>query len=253
MSQKQPLAPLTISQSKLAEKLGKHSKKLADSQSQDSKLWDKKLQKVMKQVEKADMNQRKKKESSSKSPTKKKDMTSEERAEREKVIWKIRRYLSSQRFGNYLTKEIGIKYSQPQLTKLKLSTLQNILARIRNAVDNRNCDAIYDKLLQGGLYSVERVVTPIYDVEGMTKRLMGDDAFLNAVERAKIEAELISIPPHVQMGLIIAQTAMITHHINQTTKEFHSIKKEPLGPPETEMTPPEEEDGNAVIKVGQLI
>ena len=173
-------------------------------------------------------------------------LTDEERSEREKIIWKIRRYLSSQRFGHYLTKEMGIKYTQNGLQKLKLPTLRNILARIRTAIDNQRAGAIYDRLLQGGLLGIEKAISPVYDIDGFSKNLLSDNGFLDAVEKAKIEAELPSIPPHLQIGIIATQCAVATHHLNQFKKVG---KQQSLGSPTRDMNPPDEESILTDVKV----
>ena len=138
-----------------------------------------------------------------------------ESEEREKTIWKIRRYLTSRKFGDYLTKELGIKYSQAQLRKLKGSSLKNTLHRIRVAVDMRNIDAIYDKMVFHTCFVTEQVMSPFYNIDGFAQNLQQNDEFSCALEKMKIEAELPNIPPPMQLLAIASQTAIVTHRLNQ--------------------------------------
>ena len=174
---------LAIAKTNLAAQLEKSSQKPSRIPSEQTKKSHSQLQKEV-------TNLLKKNSRSSKKTTDENEVE-----EREKIIWKVRRYLSSKKFGEYLTKELGIKYSQAQLRKLKLTSLRNLLHRIRIAVDMKNVDAIYDKMVFHGTFVVEKALSPIYNIDGFTENLHRNEEFQCGMEKLKIEAELPHIPP----------------------------------------------------------
>ena len=179
----------------------------------------------------------------------------EEVEERQKTIWKIKKYLASPRFGEYITKDLGIKYSQAQLQRMSLSTLKNLLARIRVSVNMKNTDSMFERMTKGGAVMLESSASMAgYDLDGYADELFQNEDFLNALECTKIEADLPTIPAPAQLLLIATQTALIVYKKNQIIKQ-HQVKKktkqkEPqeikLEPPQTQMKPP-------TIGLGEII
>ena len=214
-----------ISKIRLAERLEKRSQKASQKQQQakTQKSMEKQQQKLVKEIQKESkqLNQKLSKQSKDK-------LDDEQTNERERTIWIIRRYLSSKKFGDYLTKELGIKYTQAQLRKLKNTSLKNTLHRIRIAVDMRNVDAMYDKMFFHTSLVVEKTLTPFYDVEGLTQNLQNNEEFQCALEKMKIEAEIPNIPPPVQMMMIASQTAIMTHHMNKLATQQIAKKSDPV-------------------------
>lgn len=231
---------VVISDTKLSEKMARRSKnKLEQAAREKQKAQSKKADK---QVIKLEKNIR---------DAEKKRTTTVDIEERQKIIWKIKKYLASKRFGTYLQKELGIKYSQTQLSKFQISTLQNILSRIRIAVDTKNSDNIYDKMMFSASLAFEKGISPVYDIDGFAVKLFENDEFLNAAEKVKIESELPNIPPSVQMMFIATQTAIVVHEMNKLDSKkdvvVHEEKEEKhLKTPVVEMTYPN-------FEVGQII
>lgn len=244
---------LTISSVNLKDRLEKHNPKTQQQEKQKKDIENKTASKLVKnfnQVEKV----------KAKVVAKKKN--DEEAEERQKVIWKIRRYIASKRFGEYISKELGIKYTQAQLQKLKLNTLQNILHRIRISIDLKNTDSIMDKFAFGASMMTEMAVSPFYDIEGTTEVLFENDDFLNALEKVKIETDVPNIPPPIQLSLIGVQTALVVHQRNTfvkkrnvpqknqdiviTDKDDKNEKKNELNEPVREMRPP-------TIQLGEIL
>ena len=170
--------------------------------------------------------------------------------ERQKIIWKIKKYLASPRFGEYITKELGIKYTQAQLQRMSQSTLQNILSRIRVSVDMKNTDSLFERMTKGGALAMETSAGSMgYNIDGFADELFRNEEFLNALEKTKIEADLPTIPPPVQMLLIASQVAFICHTKNRIKQSALKQKKQDVviqDEPVREMKPP-------TIAIGEII
>lgn len=164
------------------------------------------------------------------------DKKTKESEEREKTIWKVRKYLTSERFGKYLTKELGITYTHKQLQKLKLGTLQNVLSRIRVAVNNKNTDKILNSFVFSMSITTEKVVSPFYDIDGFTHNLQQSESFMNALECWKIEQEVPSLNPTAQLCLVASQVALMTHEVNKRQV------------PQKTMTPPDENEVKKLLE-----
>lgn len=130
---------------------------------------------------------------------------------KEKKIMKILKYLGSKRFGAKLKSELGIKYTRPQLLKCSNDNLDAILFRIRNYLNTRNMDMVFEQMARYTAKGYEDLVSNFYDIEGFSDLLMQNPAFWDAFERWKIEHEMPDVPPSVQMMYIIASTTYIAH------------------------------------------
>lgn len=226
-----------ISTTTLADKLKQPSQKLSTAGKRNQKpLTDKQINSQLKNLKKNLTNPPKKSASSSKKAT----ANEEEANERESLIWKIRKYLTSKRFGQYLSKELGISYTHKQLQKLKIGTLRNIISRIRIAVNNMNTDKILDSVVYSTSLAVEKVASPFYDVDGLTENLQTSDPFLNALESWKIEQELPTLPPATQLLLVGGQIAVFTHEMNK--------RKVKNPQPQKTMEPPDEKELQKILE-----
>ena len=133
------------------------------------------------------------------------------KVEKEKKILKILKYLNSKRFGAKLKSELGIKYTRQQLLKCSNDNLDAILFRIRNYLNTRNMDMVFEQMAKYTAKGYEDLVSNFYDIEGFSDLLMQNPAFWDAFERWKIEHEMPDIPPSMQMVYIIASTTYIAH------------------------------------------
>ena len=222
------MTSLQLSDTNLAEKLHNKKQKSGGLKApEDSKKAQKEIEKMMKQQQKAQVKQQK---------AEVRQVEAQNDEDREKLIWKIKKYFSSKRFSQYLQKEIGIHYTQAQLRKKTTPQLHNILNRVRVALDNMNVDNMIDGTLKTGCVFLEKTLDEIYNIDGFTDMLWENQQFLNALERTKIETDIPTIPPHIQLSVICLQTAIICHKLNEL-----KLPPKPIEPP-TEPPEPQNED-----------
>ena len=139
--------------------------------------------------------------------------------EREKLIYIIQKYQSSQIFGEYVQQELKINYSSESLHKKTVEQLESILAKIRLHLDNRNLDKIYDGVLFSSTMLIETFSRPMVNVDGFNKMLQENEQFLNCWERFKCESVMPTIPSHVQLMFILGQTYFMAYAMNQSKEE----------------------------------
>lgn len=150
--------------------------------------------------------------------------------EKQTLIMTIRKYQDNQRFKKFVTKDLGVNDTYGTLNKKSISTLKDILERIRVNLDNRNVDKMLDAMAKNGSVVYEKVLSSWYDIDGFTDNLFSQESFLDCLEKVKIETNLPRIPPSVQMGYIVLQTTLLTHELNKSKKP----KTEMEGPPDFE-------------------
>lgn len=145
---------------------------------------------------------------------------------------KIIKYQNSPIFGEFVRNQVGCKHSDSALQKKDLPQLNDILNKIRVHLDTKNMDTFYNKLSGAGLLTLEKTISPFYDIEGFSERTQSSEEFWNVLERFKIESDLPQIPPVVQLSFILAQNIFITHELNKLKpkqKPFEHI------PPDAEL------------------
>ena len=136
--------------------------------------------------------------------------------EKEDLICKIIKYQTNMRFGPIISKELGFKYTRPQLSKQSIDSLETILHRIRTHLNTRNMDAVFSHMVKTTAKGYEDVVTGFgYNIEGFSELLLQNPAFHDAFERWKIEQKIPDVPPSMQLMYIIASTTYIAHMNNR--------------------------------------
>ena len=156
--------------------------------------------------------------------------------EKRTLIFKIQKYQNSQRFGSFVRHSLHINQSESQLNKLNLDQLNDILAKIRLQLDNKNLDTFYNSLIEGGCNIMENVLNPYYNIDGYGKNLISNHTFMDALERYKIENPFPSISPSIQLSYAMISTLIMTHELNK--RGLNTLKKPNLPPPVVEMKDP---------------
>ena len=128
---------------------------------------------------------------------------------------KILKYQSSKRFGPTLKKDFKINYTRETLVRKSPDQLELILHRIRNFLNSRNLDAVFQHMATTCAIGYEKTVTPFYNIDGFSSILLQNPDFWDCLERWKIERELPNIPPHLQMLYIVASTTITAHEMNK--------------------------------------
>ena len=134
---------------------------------------------------------------------------------KQSIIMKIQKYLSSARFKDFLCSQLKINYTNSQLQSKNIEQLEDILNKIRVHLDSKNLDTFYNQLATSGAVMFEKSISSFYDVEGFAVNLTANPQFYDIYDRYKIEAELPSVPPSVQLFWLISQTAVLTHEKNK--------------------------------------
>lgn len=179
------------------------------------------------------------------------------KTEKEKLILKIIKYQSNKRFGEKIKKDLGIKYTRPQLIKHSCESLEGILFRIRNYLNSQNMEAVFDNMISFSAKGYEDALTSLgYDITGFQRLLLENTGFQDATQRFLIERDVPDIPPSLQLVYIIASTTYISHIKNTMFKgvEEQEIKKTDLKKPKTKPKPKENDDKKkSKIHVGDII
>jgi len=132
-------------------------------------------------------------------------------------IFTIQKYMTSNRFGDYVKKDIGIKYTLAQLEKKSDKELEDILNKIRIHLDNKNMDAIYDGMAKSMASGLEMTLTPFYDIDGFSDTLLDPNnaQFWDTYEKFKIEHKLPTMPVGLQLAYIVSSTMILQHNLNK--------------------------------------
>ena len=133
---------------------------------------------------------------------------------KENLILRVLKYQSSKRFGPTLKKDMKINYTRETLNRKTLEQLELILHRIRNFLNSRNLDSVFEHMATTSAIGYEKTVTPFYNIDGFSQILLQNPDFWDCLERWKIERDLPDIPPHLLMLYIVASTTITAHQIN---------------------------------------
>ena len=146
---------------------------------------------------------------------------------KEDRVMRILNYQNSARFGGGIRKELKFNYTRDQLMKKSIDQIDNVLYRIRNYLNNRGMDGIYEQMVRTSAMGYEKVVSEFYEIEGFSEMLMQNPAFWDAFERWKIERTLPDIPPSLQLMYIVGSTTLLAHMKNNAIIE-KPIPKKPI-------------------------
>ena len=136
-------------------------------------------------------------------------------AEKQRKIWKIEQYIHSNRFGDFIQKDLKIDYTRDELDAMEDKELTKILERIRIQLDNKNLDQFYNSFAKTSSILVEKSMSNFYNIDGFTDNLFQNGAFLDGLERMKIDSGPLSyVPPSIQLSYAIISTAYMTHQLN---------------------------------------
>ena len=145
---------------------------------------------------------------------------------KEEKIMQVLNYQNSARFGNDVRKTLKFNYTRDQLVKKTIDQIDNILFRIRNYLNNRGMNGIYEQMVRTTATGYENLITNFgYDITGFGDMLFANPAFWDSFERWKIEKTLPDVPPSFQLMYIISATTMLAHMKNKKLSE--PVRKKP--------------------------
>ena len=146
---------------------------------------------------------------------------------KEDLVNTIIKYQTNPRFGNIVTKELGIKYTRNQLSKYTIDNLESILHRIRTHLNTRNMDQVFEHMAKVVANGYEDLITNFgYNIEGFSDLLFANPAWHDAYARWQIERKIPDIPPSLQLVYIIASTTYIAH-LHSPQASVKEIKQQP--------------------------
>ena len=134
---------------------------------------------------------------------------------KQNAIYTIQKYQTSAIFGDYVKNELKINYTEEMLNKKSVAQLESILSKIRVNLDNKGINKMYDSVLFGSTSMIENISRPIVNVDGFNKMLMENEQFLRCWERFKCGSVMPTIPSHIQMMCILAQTYFLAYAMNK--------------------------------------
>ena len=170
--------------------------------------------------------------------------------EKENYITKILKYQSNRRFAPIINKEMGLKYTRNQLTKLKPDNLEAILHRIRTHLNNRNMEQVIEHMIKVSAKGYEDVITGFgYDITGFQSLLFENPAFHDSVQRYLIEREVPDVPPSLQILYIVASTTYMAHLNNQSLVAIREKKNEPPQPKPERIQQKKDKDEKKEIRI----
>ena len=146
--------------------------------------------------------------------------------EKENLIMKVINYQSSPRFGAFIKKDLKFNYNRDQLAKKSLEQLEHLLYRIRNFLNVRQMNGMYEQMVRTTAVGYEDLVSTFYPCHGFSDMLLNNPSFWDAFERWKLERELPDIPPSFQIAYIVASTTVLAHMKN----EYDQSKKSDYKP-----------------------
>ena len=146
--------------------------------------------------------------------------------ERAKLLLIIQRYQAHEKYGP-LCKKIGIKYTSNQLDKMDVKQLDDVLARIRNGINNTHGEMIIDFAIKNGAIIYEKLLSPYYNIDGFANNLMKSNEFNELIEIYKIESTIPYIPIEIRLLLTVALMTFTTHQMNKLSSQLFSSIPEP--------------------------
>lgn len=148
-----------------------------------------------------------------------KQETTNEPQQKAKLIYSIQQYGKNKRLGTYLRQECGHRYDDAYLKKLSLPDLQLELEKQEVSLGSRSNGSLIDVVLKNGLTIAENAISSKtkFNISGTTQQLYEDDHYLDLLERIKMKYTMpfIKLDPVMELGLCIAQTAMLVHGQNK--------------------------------------
>jgi len=137
----------------------------------------------------------------------------ESRTIRRAKIISLQGYLNSVRFGPYLNQFIQL--NSEQVCNLEDEELDETYRQIRCLLAKRYTEKWVDNAAETGLQIAEKVITPFINIQGYKTMMMANPDFLDCLEELKLGMPDATLPLHVRIGLISAQTAYFCNYLNE--------------------------------------
>ena len=98
---------------------------------------------------------------------------------------------------------------------MDVKQLDDVLARIRNGINNSYGDIMIDFAIKNGAIIYEKLLTPYYNIDGFANNLMKSNEF-----NELIEATIPYIPIEIRLLLTVALMTFTTHQMNRLSSQL---------------------------------
>jgi hypothetical protein len=179
---------------------------------------------------------------------KKKRKDPEKIEKHQEMVIMLSRYGQSKRFAEFL-KSMGFNLSVTHLKKCELDELEEILARVKTAINNKNVSNFWEELAFGVIQTGEIICTKTslsqrIKIQGISEMLKSDDTFLDLLEQVELENQnLTYVSPYIRMLYAVVGSAMKCHGINTMLEQRMKMMEKQMKDTETN-----KEEGDEVIE-----
>ena len=131
----------------------------------------------------------------------------------------LNRYKLSERFGQYLA-ELGFKLDNYHLNNFTIPELDSLINDIRFCVSTKNVNNFWQDACTQGVGIAERIVSPFYNVTGLSAVLSQDESYKDVCEELILEHQhYLYCKPEYRLLYSVVKNATIVH---QQHKFFQS-------------------------------
>lgn len=140
----------------------------------------------------------------------------------------LSRYNNS-RFAEYLRK-LSFKLGNNHLKTCSVDELQELLARVRVAVNSKSSTNLFSTAVYSGLSTVELLSMRYTDkikLRGLTESLKQNDEFSELLDIIQLEWQSLTMaPPHVRLVYCVVVSAIKCHQVNSFLEKRGAMMKE---------------------------
>lgn len=142
----------------------------------------------------------------------------EMKVEESKVITRakivsLQNYLKSERFGDYLRECTG--KTAENIPSMEDDELDDTYRHISCLLAKRYKQKWIENMTSFGLKMTEMGVSTFFNIRGFHNMMLANTDFLDCLEELKLSIPGPTLAPHVRIGLIAAQTAMMCNQLNE--------------------------------------
>lgn len=131
----------------------------------------------------------------------------------------LNRYKISERFGSYLTSDLGFKLDSSSLNNLTIPELDSLINDIRFCISTKNVNSFWQDACTQGVGVAERIVSPYYNITGLSQVLSKDNNYLDVTEELVLEnQQYLYCKPEYRIAYSILKNATMVHAQHQFFK-----------------------------------
>lgn len=145
--------------------------------------------------------------------------------EKRKKLLMLSRYRQSKRFGHFLA-ENGFDLSSNRIVGLSLQSLDALLNDVKFTIACKNTSGVVEAAAISGVMVLENVVTPWYNVKGLSECLSKSATYLDCVEEIALENQsYIYTKPTYRLMFEILKCAYMVHQQHSYVAELQKTEE----------------------------